>query len=530
MQPLSIQPWHTPDPVALHARTRPDHPACIDLATGRRWTYARLDRAIDRMAGALAALPGMGRGERIAALARNSDDMLILQQAAMRMGAIFVPLNWRLSPAELAPILHDCTPFLLVHDGMVAVEVPAGCAVVTVEELAAMRGATEPVAQRRLLEASTPCVILYTSGTSGRPKGVVLTAQTMFFTAINFGILGDVGSNSVFLCESPMFHVIGLVTSIWPPLAHGATILISSGFDPAVTNERLADQELGITHYFCVPQMASMLRQAQNFRPQAWSLKALFTGGAPNPRANILWWLEQGVRMVDGFGMTETGTTLGMSLEPSLIAAKAGSVGLPGPGIMIRLVNEAGSDVPDGTPGEILVAGPGVTPGYWNRPDECANAFTTDGWLRTGDIGIRDEDGFFTIVDRRKDIFITGGENVYPVEVEAVLLEHPQILEAAVIGVPDERWGEVGRAYLVFRSGSGLHPGDAELAAYCGEKIARYKIPKQFRAVEALPRTGSGKLQKALLKRQALEEANIMASAPSRRRRRVEAARPCSQK
>ncbi|MGY3619307.1 AMP-binding protein [Bradyrhizobium sp. USDA 10063] len=501
-----MQQWYAPDPVALHARIRPDQLACVDLATDRRWTYAQLDRAIDQMVGALAALPGMGRGERIAALARNSGDLLILQQATMRAGAIFVPLNWRLSRAELAPILADCTPFMLVSDGTAAVDVPADCTVMTVVDLIAMREAAAPAVKKLRPEASDPCVILYTSGTSGQPKGVVLTAQMMFFTAINFGILGDVGSGSVFLCESPMFHVIGLVTSIWPAIARGAAILISSGFDPILTNERLANSDLSITHYFCVPQMASALRQAQNFRPKSWSLRALFTGGAPNSRANILWWLERGVCMVDGFGMTETGTALGMSLDPALIASKAGSVGLPGPGTMVRLVDEAGKDVPDGRPGEILIAGPGVTPGYWKCAAECAHVFTTDGWLWTGDIGIKDEDGFFTIVDRRKDIFITGGENVYPVEVEAVLLEHPQIAEAAVIGVPDERWGEVGRAYLVFKSGSDTRPNVVDLAAYCGERLARYKIPKEFRAAETLPRTGSGKLQKAVLKKQALEE------------------------
>lgn len=511
-----MQQWYAPDPVALHARIRPDHIACVDLATDRRWTYAQFDRAIDRMVGALAALPGMGRGERIAALARNSGDLLILQQATMRAGAIFVPLNWRLSRAELAPILADCTPFILVSDGTAAVDAPADCTVLTVADLIAMREAAEPLVERFRPPAPDPCVILYTSGTSGQPKGVLLTSQMMFFTGVNFGILGDVGSSSVFLCESPMFHVIGMVTSIWPPFARGATVLVSSGFDPVITNERLADPELGITHYFCVPQMASALRQAANFRPENWSLRALFTGGAPNPRANILWWLEHGVRMVDGFGMTETGTALGMSLEPALIASKAGSVGLPGPGTIVRLVDEAGQDVPDGTPGEILVAGPGVTPGYWNRAEENAHVFTADGWLRTGDIGLRDEDGFFTVVDRRKDIFITGGENVYPVEVEAVLLEHPQIVEAAVIGISDERWGEVGRAYLVLKGGSAAPLDAADLAAYCGERLARYKIPKEFRAVDALPRTGSGKLQKAVLKKQALEEVAAVATASVR--------------
>ncbi|MFC0220280.1 AMP-binding protein [Pseudochelatococcus lubricantis] len=501
-----MQHWQTPDLIALHAGLRPDRLACVDLATGRRWSYAELDRAVRQMAGVLAGRLGIRRGGRVAVLARNSADQLILQQAVMRLGAILAPLNWRLARQELAPILADCAPSLLVTDGIAQADPPAGCVAMTMANLIALRDAGEPARPAALPAATDPCVILYTSGTSGVPKGVVLTGQTMFFTAINFGVLADVSGDSVFLLESPMFHVIGLVTSIWPPLKHGATILVSNGFDPLATNDRLADPALGITHYFCVPQMADALRQAANFAPAQWSLKALFTGGAPNPRANILWWLNRGIRMVDGFGMTEAGTILGMSLEPELITAKAGSVGLPGPGTAVRIVDDEGREAPDGEPGEILVAGPNVTPGYWNRPEERERAFTPDGWLRTGDVGCRDADGFVTIVDRRKDMFISGGENVYPVEVETVLLDHPAVAEAAVIGIPDKRWGEVGRAYVVLKSDVDALPEAADLAAHCEGRLARYKIPKEFRFVEALPRTGSGKLQKSALKQQALAE------------------------
>ncbi|MDT8267911.1 AMP-binding protein, partial [Roseomonas sp. DSM 102946] len=220
------------------------------------------------------------------------------------------------------------------------------------------------------------------------------------------------------------------------------------------TNDRLGDPDLGATHYFCVPQMAKRLREQANFDPGRWrSLTALFTGGAPNPAADIRWWLEQGVPMVDGFGMTEAGTVLGMPIEPKLIAAKAGAAGLPAPMIGCRLVDEAGRDVPAGEAGELLLSGPSITPGYWNRPEETRRAFTEDGWFRTGDIGRRDEDGYVTLVDRRKDMFISGGENVYPAEVENALGEHPDVQDVAVIGVADATWGEVGRAFIVPRSG-----------------------------------------------------------------------------
>jgi fatty-acyl-CoA synthase len=500
-----MQDWIAPDPVALHARGRPEKLALVDLATGRQWTYGALDRAIEQAIGALAGL-GLAPGDRLAALAKNSADLVIVQQAAMRMGAIFVPLNWRLSPAELAPILADCTPKLLLGDGTIGVEPPAGCRTLSVAELADAVALAAPGARRPLRPAQAPCVILYTSGTSGTPKGVILTPQTLFFTGVNFGVLGGVTPASVFLAESPMFHVIGLVTSIWPPFLLGGTVLVSPGFDPAVTNARLGDRDLGITHYFCVPQMAEALRYAEGFRPGAWSLTALFTGGAPNPPASIRWWADQGVAMVDGFGMTECGTVLGMPLDLDLIATHAGAVGFAGPATAVRIVDIDERDVSDGTPGEILVKGPNVTPGYWNRPEERAKAFTADGWLRTGDIGRRDADGYVAIVDRRKDMFISGGENVYPAEVEAVLAEHPAVLEVAVIGLPDERWGEVGCAFIVPKPAAGVTAAD--LARHCEGRLARYKVPKRFELVDALPRTGTGKIRKQRLRDTALTGAH----------------------
>ncbi|RVA29280.1 acyl-CoA synthetase, partial [Mesorhizobium sp. M7D.F.Ca.US.004.03.1.1] len=357
--------------MALHARTQPDRIACVDLATGRRWTYAALDEAIQRAVGVLETGHGIEPGQRIATLARNSADLAVLQQAAMRLGAIFVPLNWRLASAEKQAILADCDPVLLLHDTALEMAPPKGCMSI---EVAAFTAAVEAQVQapRRSLPASdAPSIILYTSGTSGRPKGVIVTERNALATAVNFGVLGRVGNASVFLCDAPMFHVIGLITSLRPPLLQGGTVLISPGFDAGVTNRRLADPALGVTHYFCVPQMARMLRDHPDFAPSNWTaLTAIFTGGAPNPAANIHWWLAQGVRMVDGFGMTEAGTVLGMPIEADRIASKAGSAGLAAPTIGLRIVDDAGRDVATGEPGEIWLSGPSITPGYWNRPEE----------------------------------------------------------------------------------------------------------------------------------------------------------------
>ncbi|MTH35943.1 AMP-binding protein [Paracoccus limosus] len=487
----------SPDPVALHARLRPEALAAVDLATGRRWRYRDLDRDVQR-AVAVLTRDGVTRGDRVAALARNSVHQVVLQQALMRIGAIFVPLNWRLSLPELARLLLDCTPRLLVADQTLP-ELPPGCRAMPMAAFTAAVDAADPAPPCLPHSGMDCCIILYTSGTSGTPKGAMLTPQFLLATAVNFNVLGEVDTGAVFLCDSPMFHVIGIVTQIWPPLLRGGRILVSPGFDALRTNDWLGDASLGITHYFCVPQMAEALRDAPNFAPQGWtSLKALFTGGAPNPPAHIRWWLDHDVRMVDGYGMTETGTTLGMPLNPDLIREKAGSVGLAGPLTAVRLVDEEDRDVPDGTPGEILIFGLNVIPDYWGRPEERGRAFTADGWIRTGDIGIRDPDGFISIADRKKDMFISGGENVYPVEVEAALVEHPAVREVAVIGIPDERWGEVGCAFIVATAGSA--PDHDDLTAHCQRLIARYKVPKLFRIVDKLPRTGSGKVMKHLLK------------------------------
>jgi fatty-acyl-CoA synthase len=296
-----------------------------------------------------------------------------------------------------------------------------------------------------------------------------------------------------------MFHVIGMVTNIRPALMMGGRIVVSSGFDPAVTLDRLADPSLGISHYFCVPQMAEMLRAAPNFDPtRLRRLKAIFTGGAPHPAARIREWLADSIPIVDGYGMTEAGTVLGMPLDPNVIDAKAGAAGLLPPTIRFRIVDDQDRDVGEGEVGELLLAGANICGGYWRKPDETEKAFT-DGYFRTGDLVRRDSDGFFFLVGRSKDMFISGGENVYPAEVEAVLKSHAAVADAAVIGVADPRWGEVGHAFVMLRAEAGCD--EPALRALCETCLARYKHPRQIHFLPELPRTGTGKVVKAELRK-----------------------------
>jgi fatty-acyl-CoA synthase len=484
------------DPVLLHARLRPNSLACIDLATNRRWTYSELNCDIQRAAAVLTE-QGVRPGDRVATISVNNVHQIILQQALMKLGAVHVPLNWRLAPPELTTLLSDCTPVLVFTD-LDPPELPLGCRQIHMSTFAAAVDDAVPRAHQDTRPSHETCIVLYTSGSSGVPKGVTLTAQSIFATTRNFSIVNEIDTNSVFLCDLPMFHIMGLIAQTFSALVQGATFVVSAKFNPEATNTRLGDDKLRVTHYFCVPQMAESLARAPNFNPSAWkSLKALCTGGAPNPSIRIKFWLARGIRMVDGYGSTETGLISNMPLSCELIESKAGSVGLMCPSMGIRVVDERGQEVPTGALGEIIVSGPSITPGYWNRPEENLTALTNDGGFRTGDIGRIDEDGYIFLIDRRKNMFISGGENVYPAEVEAALIEHPEVVDAAVVGVPDHTWGEAGRAYVIARPDSQLTHED--LISHCRSLVARYKIPRETIFVSDFPRTGSGKVQKNVL-------------------------------
>ena len=268
------------------------------------------------------------------------------------------------------------------------------------------------------------------------------------------------------------------------------------------TLARLGDKRLSVTHYFCVPQMAAMMRGDPSFNPHALrGLTGLFSGGAPLPAEAIRAWAKDGIPLANGYGMTEAaGTVSCMPQDLSEIGGNAGAVGLIPPGVEVRIVNEVGDDLGAGVQGEILVRGENVSAGYWRRPEETKAAFTAEGWFRSGDIGSVDDNGYLFVMDRKKDMFISGGENVYPAEIEAALADFPGLADCAVIGVPDERWGEVGHLCLTAQPDVQATPG--ALLAHLETRLARYKIPKYVSVMESLPRNGAGKLVKALLREQ----------------------------
>lgn len=482
------------DYVRFHATMHGDSPAVSDLSAGREFSYRTLDLYVARCTSYLTR-QNCSPGDRVACLARNSADVLALSLACARLGAIFVPLNWRLSDAELNSLLEDCSPKCLFADQE---DRHLNVEVTPLQDLESLCETAEP-SWPEMTDQHRASLMLYTSGTTGSPKGVVLSERNLNETALNSVSLLEVNSDSRFLCESPMFHIIGMVSMIRPALFCGGRVFISDGFEAERTMRYLSDLTLKISHFFCVPQMALALRNATNFDPSKLShMKAIFTGGAPHPEAQIRAWLRDGVRMVDGYGMSEAGTVFGMPIDPKLIEGKAGCVGVPTPRIEARLVDDSGAVVQTNMPGELQLRGANIARFYWSKDGKYKATTDREGWFSTGDILVQDDDGFFRVADRKKDMFISGGENVYPAEVEAQLIDCDDLVEFAVVGVPDDKWGEVGCVFYVPQAGP-ISLGSIE--TFLSPRLARYKIPKHIRAVDSLPRNGVGKVLKTELRK-----------------------------
>ncbi len=491
------------DWIANHALRRGHDLAAIDLGTGRRFSYAQFHRRIDGLAACMATEFGIGVGDRVAVLAESSTDVFEVQFACCRLGAIFVPLNWRLATAELAAILGNCDPKLLVHDegfaGRVASLGSTAPALMTGEggdyERAAMSGRRPAAyAEMRLEDV---CTILYTSGTTGLPKGVMVTYAMNLFNAIMISGLAEVSRRTVFLAVLPLFHTGGLNVYANPTFHSGGAVVVMRSFDPGAALAALGDPALGVTHFFGVPAHYQFPMQHPAFTTTDFSrLEMAGVGGAPAPVSIISGWQAQGVNVTQGFGMTETGPIV-LYLDREDATRKIGSAGKPAMHVAVRLLSAEGVECGDNEIGELVLRGPAITPGYWNNQEATAAAIP-DGWLRTGDAAIRDSDGYYFIVDRWKDMYITGGENVYPAEVENVLHQMAEIAEAAVIGVPSDRWGETGRAIIVLKPGQSL-TADAVIA-HCLSRLARYKLPADVVFTDVLPRNATGKVHKPSLR------------------------------
>ena len=489
--------------IGYHARVSPDKIAMRDLADGQLLSYAEFDERIGRVAGALRDAFGVGRGDRVAMLSRSCVRAFEIMYACARLGAIFVPLNVRLSDPELGVLIADAEPAVVTGEGeLLASGVAAGIPALSWEGGYEQALASGVVPDPVPLDADDPWVIIYTSGTTGLPKGVVVTHAGSAATMLASLIGGAVTAESVCITALAVWHVAGLNLFANPVLFAGGTVLVMRSFDPGRALDLLTRKRERVTHFCGVPAHYQFMRALPGFATASFRPFFAGVGGAPVPAALMRAWAERGVGLRAIYGISEAGSTVAMS-PPDGTAAAPGDVGVPAWHLRCR-VTSGGRGCPPGEPGELEIAGASVTPGYWRRPEATARAIE-DGWLHTGDIAVIDADGRVRIVDRIKDMYISGGENVYPAEVEEVLCRHPAVAEVAIVGVADDRWGETGSAWVVPADGAQADPGD--IWAWARARLAEFKVPRDIHVVGELPRNATGKVLKAELRRRAVRAA-----------------------
>ncbi|HEU0304279.1 MAG TPA: long-chain fatty acid--CoA ligase [Gaiellaceae bacterium] len=477
------------------ARLTPERVA-IDCGD-RLVTYRELDERSELLAGTLLA-DGLARGDRVATLTGNSVEHVEAFFACAKAGLMLAPLSWRLAPAEIAYQLDDAEPaaFLVEPelDGLAdaalaeASGAPMRRRLGDVGDGGAVTG--EPDGDDGLL-------LVYTSGTTGKPKGALLTHANTFWTNLGFDLATGVSGDDVVLQVLPQFHCGGW--NVQPLLAwwKGATVVLERSFDAARCLRLI--EERRVTTMMGVPAIYLFLAQEPRFAETDFSsLRRAVVGGAPMPEALLEAWLDRGVAIVQGYGLTEAAPNV-LCLPPEDAVRKAGCAGKPYPYVQAAVRDPESGDLLDGpATGELVVRGPNVFAGYWRNPEATAEAFA-GGWLRTGDIVERDEEGAYRVCGRLKDMYISGGENVYPAEVEAVLHEHASVADAAVVGVPDERWGEVGVAFVVLQPGADV--SEQDLVDHCRGLLASFKVPREVRFLDSLPRSAMDKVLKSELQK-----------------------------
>jgi len=493
------------------ARLSPAKTALIDTVQNRRISYAQWNAQANRTARFLRERLGVGQGDRVAVLASNCVEYLDVWFACNKLGAILQNLNWRLSAGELAQLLADAEPRALIYSEEFAATVDAlrgsgggrGYVALTAKAaegdiaFAERDGFPDTTPALPPLTLDAPWVICYTGGTTGLPKGCILTHGNVLWNAINTVMSWGVGADDCAILNAPLFHTGGLNVFTAPLVLAGGTSVVCKGFDVDQVFDLVAGGE--VTVFFGVPTMFTMMQSHPRWASADFSrLKFVISGGAPCPLPVFERFWAKGVDFKTGYGLTEAGPNT-FWLPREQVRAKPGAVGYPLTHVEVKLIDEQGREIAEpGRAGELCIRGPHRTPGYWNNPEATAAAIDADGWLHTGDLAERDADGAYTIVGRAKDMYISGGENVYPAEVESVIHGHDAVAEAAVFGVPDDKWGEVGKAVVVLRAGARLT--EEELKTYIKARIAGYKVPKSIEFVAEIPKTGPGKIDKRALK------------------------------
>jgi fatty-acyl-CoA synthase len=475
------------------------------------FTYQEINQRTNQLCHFLLEL-GIRKGDRVSVLLYNCHQYIEIFFALSKIGAILVPLNWRLAAPELKFIIVDSGSRIIIFDPTFEevissvrphlnlsngdyISVGTPCPDWTKDY---EKGLLECSVQEPPLQISVgdedPHIFMYTSGTTGTPKGAILSHRKTFFNALNADIFYNLTSTDIMIVSRPMFHSGGLLVEAAPVLYKGGTLILKKRFRSheileAIQKYRVTLLEMAATVY------QFMLQECDLTQYDLSSIRCYFTGGERVPKVMLKEYYRKGITISQIFGQTEASTITFLSPDDAIL--KIGSVGLPVFHGEVRIVDKTGKDASPGEVGEIIIKGPTLMSGYWNRPDLTAETIR-DGWLFTGDLARMDEEGYIYIVDREKDMYVSGGENVYPAEIEKVLHTHPKIFDAGIVGVPDEKWGEVGKAFIVLKPGETM--GNGEVFEFLKGKVAKYKIPKYAEYIEELPKTASGKIQKFVLK------------------------------
>lgn len=498
------------DWIRRHAERTPQKIALVDAHTNRIFTYAQFNERANRLASSLRENFNLQQGDRVSILAQNSSDYYEVLFACSKIGTILNTLNWRLAVPELEYILYDCSPRLLIYESefsgqvnelrktidcehfvCMSVDAPIG---ETSYEDALAAGSPQGVPQPRLSYEDT-WAILYTSGTTGRPKGAQVTYGNFFYNAVGMGQAIDLNSQDININVLPTFHAGGLGLYAGPIFHSGGTLIVVRSFDPDELLKLI--EQWRVTVLLLVPSIYLMLSNFPDFENyDLSSVRSWASGGSSLPPSLVDEFAEKGIIIQQGFGMTETGPTV-FIIGKEDAHRKAGSVGKPVLHTEVRIMDDQGNVLGPNQVGELCIRGGNVISGYWNRPEATAEAIDDD-WLHSGDAAQYDEEGFFYIVDRWKDMYISGGENVYPAEVENVIYQVPAVAEVAVIGVPHPKWQEVGKAIVVVKSDHSLT--EEQVIEHCQGMLAKYKIPKSVIFVDVLPRNAAGKVLKRELR------------------------------
>ena len=508
---MNIGQW-----VSKRAKLEPDAKMLI-CDDGREYTWEEFNQRVNRLANALPDI-GITRGKRVAVLFPNVPEFLEVLFATGKTGAIMVPLNFRLAPPELAYILDDCGATALIYTPDFAVQAEAlkelakgvkkficvgedkgGGGDTNYEKWVSGYPDTEPEVEEEVT-LDDPHFIMYTSGTTGRPKGAVLTHGNTQWNGVNAVLTYGLDDEHINLVTAPLFHIGGLSAGATPTLYGGGTVVLSRFFIPDTVLEMI--EKYKVNTMFGIPVMFLLMSQSEKFDETDFSsIRFFIAGGAPCPVPLIERYLEKGVTFNQGYGLTETAPAVTALPEVDALR-KRGSAGLPLFHVDIRIVDEDDNELPQGEMGEIVISGPNVFKEYWHMPEQTAETLK-GGWFHTGDMGRIDEEGYLYIVDRKKDMIISGGENIYPAEVEDVIHGHPKVADVGVIGMRDEKWGEAPLALVVVKEGEELT--EEEIIEFCGDKLARYKTPRKAIFVPELPRTPTGKILKKELRAQYVE-------------------------